>query len=100
IKYIKSCFFSEESYINKLSAIIEETISEHEKKFPYRKKGFEIPFYHSQIIFNELNKYIIFENNITIDKLKLAFNNNNNVIVPSDKELTEFYESFIKKVNE
>ncbi|ENW24071.1 hypothetical protein F925_01763 [Acinetobacter lwoffii NCTC 5866 = CIP 64.10 = NIPH 512] len=100
INYIKNWFFPEEKYITKLSSIIEKTIYEHEENYPYTRKEFEIPFYHSQIVFDELNKYVIFEKIITVDDLRSSFEKNKNIIIPSEEELINFYHSFLKKINE
>ena len=58
---IRKWLFPTKNYRDQLISIIYETIDEHEKYYPYETKGNKFPFYHSQILFEEFNKHILFK---------------------------------------
>lgn len=97
---LKKFFFPTKKYQNRLVKIIYETVEEFEKKNPTETASNKFPFYHSQILFDELNKYILFNNSQTdygsvIELLKT----NSNILIPRTNELEAFYGIFTKKIN-
>ena len=97
---LKRFFFPTKSYQSKLVEIIYETIDEFETKKQIESTHTKFHFYHSQILFDELNKYILFNNSQTdyssvIELLK----NNSNILIPSTRELEVFYGIFTEKIN-
>lgn len=97
---LKKLFFPREKYQNRLVKIIYETVDEFEKKEPIKTTSNKFPFYHSKILFEELNKYILFNNSqadysYVIELLKT----NSNILTPSTRELETFYEIFIDKIH-
>lgn len=96
---LKKFFFPTKSYQNRLVEIIYETIDEFESNNPDKSTPTKFPFYHSQILFDELNKYILLNNSLTnyysvIELLKT----NSKIIIPSTSELETFYEIFTTKI--
>lgn len=96
---LKKAFFPSKSYQKRLIQIIYETIDEFESKKPIENTPKKFPFYHSQILFDELNMYILFKNlqpnyNYVIELLKT----NSNIIIPSTIDLETFYEIFTLKI--
>ena len=97
---LKKLFFPAKKHQNRLVKIIYETVEEFEKKKPTETASNKFPFYHSQILFDELNKYILFNNSQTdygsvIELLKT----NSNILIPSTSELEIFYGIFTEKIN-
>lgn len=98
---LKKLFFPEKKYKNHLIKIIRETIKEHAEFYPYTTNDNKFPFYHSQILFEELNKYLLFKtqapnSNVIIEK----FSKNTNIIIPTNEELNQFYYLFSSKIKE
>ncbi len=96
---LKKFFFPTKTYQNRLSKIIYETIDEFEKIKPIETVSNKFPFYHSQILFEKLNKYILFNNSgadysSVIDLLRA----NSKIIIPSTSELEIFYNTFTEKI--
>ncbi|MDQ3682791.1 MAG: ATP-binding protein, partial [Bacteroidota bacterium] len=97
---LKKFFFPSEKYKNRLTQIIYESIEEFEKVHPIANDNYKFPFYHSQILFDELNKFILFSNSdVDYNTIIEALKNNPHIIVPNTKELEVFYEIFISKIN-
>lgn len=97
---LKKFLFPEKKYKTKLISIIYKTIEEHEKFYPYQKSGTPFPFYHSQILFDDLNKFVLFESHpIDYENIIKKLEDNENIIIPSSKELESFYELFILNIN-
>lgn len=97
---LKKFFFPTIKYQNRLVEIIYETVEEYEKINRTETASNKFPFYHSQILFDELNKYILFNNsqtdyNSVIELLKT----NSNILIPSTSELETFYGIFTEKIN-
>ena len=98
--WLKKIFFRSNTYQNRLIEIIHETIEEFEAKKPTESTHNHFPFYCSQILFDELNKHILFNNphpdyNFIVELLKT----NTNIIIPSISDLETFYELFTKKIH-
>lgn len=98
--FFKRLFFPKEEYKNVLIQLINNTIDEFEITNPIETSPNQFPFYHSQILFDELNKYILFNNSQTdyssvIELLKT----NSNILIPSTIELETFYGIFTEKIN-
>ena len=98
---IRKLFFPTKKYQNRLIQIIYKTVEEFEKKKPIETTSDKFPFYHSQILFNELNKYILF-NNSQIDYTYLIelLKRNTNILTPSTSELETFYDIFTNKIKD
>ncbi|MDM1680770.1 ATP-binding protein [Myroides odoratimimus] len=96
---IKAFFFPKKTYQRRLIKIIHETIDDFEKKELKKITFGKIYFYHSQVLFEELNKCILF-NNLETDynSLILLLKSNSNIIVPDISELKEFYDIFVNKM--
>ena len=63
-------------------------------------EGSKFPFYHSQILFEELNRHILFSTQYSSEKILRKLEGNTNIIIPTTEELTIFYETFARKINE
>ena len=86
-------------YKSRLCKCIAGTIKDYERTNPttkYPEKKF--PFYHSQLLFDLLSRYILFENG-SVELLEEQFEQNPNIIKPSAEELNRFYTLFLEKVN-
>jgi len=96
---LRSFFFPTKKYQNRLVKIIYETVEEFEKKKPIETASNKFPFYHSQILFDELNKYILF-NNSQIDYCSVIelLKTNTNILTPSTSVLEAFYNIFTYKI--
>jgi hypothetical protein len=97
---IKKCFFPTKKYQNRLFAIICETVEEFEKINRIETDSNKFPFYHSKILFDELNRYILFNNSQTdYSSIIELLNSNSNILIPSSSELEAFYGIFREKIN-
>ena len=88
-----------DSYRAALFTVIDETIEEHEKKYLYNVEDEKFPFYHSQILFDQLNQVVLFSPIITAEQLVKEFEKNPNIKVPQKSELDDFYHAFIKNID-
>ena len=96
--WLKKLFFPKKTYKKRLAEIIYETINEFECSHSYDTSDNKFPFYHSEVLFTELNKYILFNNQkINIDEIKQSLSENSNIILPNEDELNSFYELFVSK---
>jgi hypothetical protein len=96
----KKFIFPEKKYRNKLAEIFYETIEEYRTLYPKRQNDTKFYFFQSQILFEELNKYVLFETEIPDYKEIIErFNEFPNIIIPSSEELKYFYELFVSKIN-
>ena len=69
--WLKRLIFPKKKYQTKLAEVINKTIDEFEKTHPIDNNiTNKFPFYHSQILFEEFNKYILFKKFKTITTLK------------------------------
>jgi len=66
---IKTFFFPKEKYSLHLASLLQEVITEHEKKYPYSQGNVLFPFYHSQILFDLLNQHVLFTSKISIEEM-------------------------------
>ena len=96
---LRKLLFPKRKYRNQLVSVIYETIGEHEKLNPYKNNDTRFPFYHSQILFEELNKHVLFKTNYSNEKLIKKLKENPNIIIPTSKELSNFYDLLVKKIN-
>lgn len=97
---IKSWFFPKKKYQDQLVSVIYDSIEEHEKHFTYDVNGSKLPFYHSQILFDELNKHILFSTHYTNEKVVEKLKENLNIFIPNTEELNTFYEAFTRRIKE
>ena len=87
-----------QKYKDRLVKCINETIQDYEKTNPTKKYPVNtFPFYHSQILFDLLSKYILFEKD-DATLITESFEKNPNIIKPGAEELSRFYHLFLEKV--
>ena len=99
--WLKRLFIPKKKYQTKLVEVIYKTIDEFEKiNLIDNNVTDKFPFYHSQILFEEFNKYILFKKFETITTLKEKLKQNPNIIIPTDEEINEFYKIFIHKIEQ
>jgi len=95
----KKFFFPSERYQNRLIQIIYETINEFELVNPIETTCNKIPFYHSQLLFDELNKHILFRNiRPNYESIPEILKTNSNISIPSIHDIELFYEIFTSKI--
>lgn len=96
---LKRLLFPKKKYKDRLVQIIDETIKEFELSHDYNSTQGKFPFYHSQIIFEKLNKYLLFENqSIDYNELVQSFKRYPKIIIPNEEELNDFYSLFSAKI--
>lgn len=96
---LKKIFFPKKKYKDRLILIIFETIKEFELSHDYNSTKDKFPFYHSKIIFEKLNKYLLFENNsIDYNELVQSFKQYPKIIIPKEEELNDFYSLLSSKI--
>src|SRR5699024_6111506 len=59
----------------------------------------KFPFYHSQILFEELNNYVLFKTSLSDEDLLGKFEENPHILIPSKEELNTFYSLFVNNIN-
>ena len=97
--WLKRLFFPKRKYQNELVRVIYKTIDEYEKKYPINNNlNGKFPFYHSYILFEEFNKYMLFKKFDTVATIKEKFKQNPNILIPTDEEINNFYKIFIKQI--
>lgn len=97
---LKKFFFPSNSYQKRLEKIIYETINDFEVKKPIKSTHSKFPFYHSQILFDEVNKYILFNyTHSDYGGIVELLKTNSNILIPSITDLETFYEIFTLKIN-
>lgn len=97
---LKTFLFPKKKNINRLTEIIQETAEEYEKINPIIEE-YKFPFYHSQALIDEFNKYILFDkkNSVSLTDLYQKIDKNKNIIRPELEDLKLFYDMFIQKIN-
>ncbi len=96
---LKKFLFPKNTYQRRLIQIINETINEFELKKQDENIPGKFPFYHSQTLFEELNKHILFDNSHTdLNSVIELFKINPNIIIPKYRDLEIFYELFTTKI--
>jgi tetratricopeptide (TPR) repeat protein len=97
-KRVSQKIFPPVGYRTRLRKCINETIDEYEKKFKTDYSSNKFPFYHSQILFDMLSQYILFDNG-SVELIKEDFEKNSRIIKPRKEELKKIYQLFLEKVN-
>ncbi|MEP0389316.1 MAG: tetratricopeptide repeat protein [Dokdonia sp.] len=92
-------FWPKASYPTRLYQVILKTIQEFEKEQPTQTKTDKFPFYKSQMLFEALSLYILFEEGPK-DAIDVAFEENANIIVPTKEDLDKFYKLFLFNANQ
>jgi len=96
---LKKILFPKKKYRDRLVQIIDETIKEFELSHEYDSTQGKFPFYHSQIIFEKLNTYLLFERqSIDYNELVQSFKQYPKIIIPNKDELNDFYSLFSAKL--
>ncbi len=86
-------------YEKRLIDIIRQTIREFKSQNNFSIPWNKVAFYDSEILFEELNKYLLFDNkDLSIESISQALNKNKNIIPPSKSDLDAFYQKFIKNI--
>jgi hypothetical protein len=90
--------FSKDEFQSELQKVINETLSDFESKCPIENETGKFPFYHSQIILNELLKIRIFTENG--DKIKIIdeLQKNDNIITPTESQISDLLDIFYTKI--
>lgn len=96
--FLKKIIFPKKTYKDRLVCIINETIDEYEKGHPFLQGEAKFPFYHSQILFEKLNNYVLFKTTLSDEDLLGKFEENPNILIPSKEELNTFYSLFINNI--
>ncbi|WP_198931823.1 AVAST type 2 anti-phage system protein Avs2 [Labilibacter marinus] len=96
---IKKWLFPTKKYCKQLPIVISNTIEEYERDYPIKSEGTKFPFFHSQLLFEEFNKHILLKTAYSNEQLILKLEKNPNIIVPSSKELNEFYDRLVSNIN-
>jgi hypothetical protein len=96
-KKIKHWFWPPKKYNTELYKVIAKTIEEYESNHPYKGPWDKFPFYQSQILFEELSKYILFES-FSSNGVSEKLAENPNIEIPTEEELRDFYILFTKKI--
>lgn len=96
----KKIFFAQKKYKNRLVEIFNETIEEFELSHGYIYSSIgKFPFYHSKIIFEKLNKHLLFKKQtMNYDEICQSFKQHPNIIIPTEVELSDFYSLFCTKI--
>jgi 2-polyprenyl-3-methyl-5-hydroxy-6-metoxy-1,4-benzoquinol methylase len=99
---LKKLFFPQRKYITRLSGIISDTINDFKNNYPEIDTSENYYFFDSEIILTELSNHILLRTKYDYDytELKKKFEKYPKIIIPSDRELTEFFECFVSKVNQ
>lgn len=93
-------FFPKKKYCDVLVSVINKTIDEYKRKYPIESpEAGSFPFYDSQILFEKLSTHILFDIDEDFSLIKEELTSNKKIILPSEKELLDFYELFITNVN-
>ena len=99
-KRVVEKLFPKDTFNTELVGVIYKTIDEFEKLHPYDKRNGKFPFYHSQIFFEHLSLYVLFdEENFSKIDIEKVLSENSNIIKPSQQEILDFYELFRKNSN-
>jgi tetratricopeptide (TPR) repeat protein len=99
LKHISHKVIPRADYNSRLYKCIVETIEDYERTNPTTKcTENKFPFYHSQLLFDLLSRYILFENG-SAELFEEQFEQNPNIVKPSVEELNSFYTLFLEKVN-
>jgi len=101
IRGLGKIFFPRKKYVNQLSKLINANIEEFRKNYKKHDSKGDFYFFDSEIILAELSNHILFKTKYDFDYriLKEKFKEYPRIIIPTDKELLDFFNSFIEKVN-
>lgn len=97
--FLKKIIFPKKTYKGRLVCIINKTIDEYEMRHPFFQIEAKFPFYHSQILFEELNNYVLFKTSLSDEDLLGKFEENPHILIPSKEELNTFYSLFVNNIN-
>jgi len=99
VKRIWKNLFPPKSFKVELMNSIDETIREFETSHPYEKDGIKFPFYYSKILDDILVKHILFNNyQYNSEYISNELQNNPNIIIPTNKEIENFFQLFVSKI--
>lgn len=92
-------FVSGKKYVDRLSQIIAEVQEHHEACYMFKDRGGKIPFYRDAEVWDYLNQYLLYEDNLTLDELLSRIEQRPNIASTTRQEVYDFYSLYIKKVN-
>ncbi len=99
VKRIWNKLFPPKSFKTELRNLINETLNEFEKLYPFNIDGGKFPFYYSQVLDDLLIEHILFDNKqYNPEDISNELQNNPNIIIPSNKEIHDFFQLFISKI--
>ena len=93
---IKNIFFPKKKHSRRLATLIDKTINHFKQLNQFGTSDGKFKFYDSEIIFSELTQHILFKTDYDISKIKSELEKNPNILIPSDKELSEFFNYFVE----
>jgi len=93
----KKLLFPKKTYINQLVIVINEAIAEFEQADTRKYPSGKFPFYNSQVLFEELSKYVLLKTELSAN-LIASFQTNPHIAIPTEKELSSFYELLTAKI--
>jgi len=96
--WLKKLFFFSKTYETQLANVIYKTIAEFEKTKP-AVKGIPYPFYHSEILFEKLTRYLLFKEENYSPKQE-DFEANQHIKRPTQHEIRDFFTLFVKNVEQ
>lgn len=99
IKKVKKLLFPKDTYITELKVVIQNTVDQYQKKYPIEHQRIQYPFYHSQILFTDLTKHMLYSENKLDKAILKKFKEDSNVINPTEEQIQYFYNLFLEKVS-
>lgn len=95
--WFRKMLFPKQRYVDRLYQLIEETATEFEVEYPIESD--KLPFYHSKLLFDELNEYIFFKELPNKTELLNKFSYYPSILPPTQNQLECFYEILTLKIN-
>lgn len=95
---LEKCLFPEKKYVNRLKQLILQVQEEYQAKYPIPSDSDKFPFYQSKLLYEHLNDHIVFKKQ-DLNSLMDQFEKEPNIIRPTEQQLNDYYDLFIKKVN-
>lgn len=95
--WLRKMLFPKQRYVDRLYQLIEETTTEFEVEYPIESG--KVLFYHSQLLFDVLNKYILFAELPDKTELLNKFSDYPSILPPTQNQLENFYAILTLKIN-
>lgn len=91
--------WNKDTYSKQLAKVINETIKAYEENLSNSIIEGKYAFYHSQIIFLHLSRFILFKTKFSQEDIEIELRNNANIIKPTKKDLEDFFDLFYININ-